>query len=50
MASVETIEAQIGNLEGFDVRFYHPDGTDVRSDRGKVAQTTGKRYAVTEDL
>lgn len=32
MPSVKTVERQIGNLEGFDVRLLHRDGRDVRSD------------------
>jgi hypothetical protein len=32
MASVKTVERQIGNLEGFDVALLHRDGRDVRSD------------------
>jgi hypothetical protein len=36
MPSVKTVERQIGNLEGFDVRFLHGDGRDVRSDLGGV--------------
>lgn len=34
MASVKTVERQIGNLEGFDVVIRHPDGRDARSDLG----------------
>jgi hypothetical protein len=33
MASVKTVERQIGNCEGFDVAICHRDGRDVRSDR-----------------
>ena len=33
MASVKTVERQIGSLEGFDVAICHRDGRDVRSDR-----------------
>jgi len=33
MASVKTIERQIGNMERFDVIICHRDGRDVRSDR-----------------
>ena len=36
MASVKTVERQVGNLEGFDVRFCHPDGSDVRSDKTNI--------------
>lgn len=32
MPSVRTLERKIGNLEGFNVRFLHPDGSDVWSD------------------
>ena len=45
MASVKTVERQMGNLEGFDVRFYHPDGTDVRSDKGNVPSYSFERAA-----
>ena len=34
MASIKTLERQIGTLEGFDVVVLHPDGRDVRSDLG----------------
>lgn len=33
MASVRTVERQIGTLEGFNVILRHRDGRDVRSDR-----------------
>ena len=33
MASVKTIERNIGKLEGFDIRFCHLDGADVHSDK-----------------
>lgn len=36
MASIKTVERQIGNLEGFDIRFIHPDGRDVRSDKTNI--------------
>ncbi|HTW65856.1 MAG TPA: hypothetical protein VME17_14620 [Bryobacteraceae bacterium] len=45
MASVKTVERQIGNLEGFDVRFYHPDGSDVRSDKGNIPSYSFARAA-----
>lgn len=45
MASVKTVERQIGNLEGFDVRFCHPDGTDVRSDRDNIPSYPFERAA-----
>ena len=45
MASVRTIERQIGNLEGFDVRFCHPDGADVRSDKSNIPSYTFERAA-----
>jgi len=32
MASIRTVERQIGHLEHFDVCFLHLDGKDVRSD------------------
>lgn len=36
MPSIKTIERNIGNLEGFDVTIQHPDGRDVRSDKGHL--------------
>jgi hypothetical protein len=33
MATIKTVERNIGNLEGFDVIIKHPDGRDVRSDK-----------------
>jgi len=37
MASIKTVERQIGNLEGFDVRFCYPNnGGDVRSDKANI--------------
>jgi len=45
VASVKTVERQIGNLEGFDVRFYHPDGSDVRSDKGNIPSYSFARAA-----
>lgn len=36
MALVRTAERQIRLLEGFDVRFLHLDGKDVRSDRSGI--------------
>ncbi len=36
MASVKAIERNIGRIEGFDVRFRHLDGRDVRSDKTQI--------------
>lgn len=38
MASIKNVERQIGNLEGFDVRFCHLDGRDVRSDKANISR------------
>ena len=32
MPRVDRIEKQIGDYEGFEIRFLHPDGQDVRGD------------------
>jgi hypothetical protein len=45
MPSVKTVERKIGNLEGFDVRFYHPDGTDVRSDKSNIPSYSFEKAA-----
>ena len=36
MATVRSVERQIKRLEGFSVRFLHPDGHDVRGDRSNM--------------
>lgn len=36
MATVKTIERNIGNLENFDVAIRHPNGRDVRSDKADL--------------
>jgi hypothetical protein len=33
VASIKAIERNIGKLEGFDIRFCHHSGKDVRSDK-----------------
>jgi hypothetical protein len=45
VASIKTVERNIGNLEGFDVRFCHIDGSDVRSDKTKIPAYTFERAA-----
>lgn len=45
MPSIKTVERQIGNLEGFDVRFCHPDGRDVRGDKGNIPSYGYERAA-----
>ena len=44
VASVKTVERQIGNLEGFDVVVRHPDGRDARSDLGSGGGRTLPPY------
>ncbi len=36
MATLKTVERNIGNLEGFDVVIKHPNGRDVRSDKADL--------------
>lgn len=45
MASIKTVERQIGNIEGFDVRFCHADGRDVRSDKTNIPGYSFQRAA-----
>jgi hypothetical protein len=45
VASIKTIERSIGNLEGFDVRFRHPDGSDVRGDKANIPRYDFERMA-----
>lgn len=46
MPTVRQVEARIEQVEGFRVRFLHPDGRDVRGDHGNVPQYGYKRAAV----
>lgn len=43
MAKVRDVEKRIFQVEGFRVRFLHPDGRDVRADRMNVPQYPYKR-------
>jgi hypothetical protein len=45
MASIKTVERKIGNTEGLDVRFRHPDGRDVRSDMANIPNYPFERAA-----
>ena len=43
MATVRSVARQIKRLEGFAVRFLHPDGHDVRGDRSHMPGYDYKR-------
>ena len=45
MATVRSVERQIKRLEGFAVRFLHPDGHDVRGDRSHMPGYDNRRMA-----
>jgi hypothetical protein len=48
MPRLARVEAQIARVEGFRVRFLHPDGRDVRGDMQNVASYPFERRLADE--
>lgn len=45
MVKVKSVEKKIWDIEGFDVDMLHPNGDNVRSDRGNLPQYDMKNMA-----
>lgn len=45
MVKVKSIEKRIWDVEGFDIHLLHPNGENVRSDKGNMPQYSMKNAA-----